>query len=218
VFVGFAPTYYLVGVFEAPLPNPLVHVHGAVSSCWILLLMVQTSLVAGGRVDVHRRLGMLGFGIACLVVIVGVMTAVDSQVRHFIPGEAGIKGRARFMVPLTAIITFATLIWFAFRRRLDSAAHKRLILIATIVILDAAFQRWPVPVKWWGHLSASLLCTIPLLLLTMGYDCWSRGTVHRATLWASGLVIVLQQLRDPIGYSSLFQRFATWVGETMTSV
>ncbi|MGZ7056831.1 MAG: hypothetical protein ACXVK3_15010 [Candidatus Angelobacter sp.] len=38
VFVGFAPTYYLAGVFNAPLPNTIIHIHGAVfplgSCCW----------------------------------------------------------------------------------------------------------------------------------------------------------------------------------------
>jgi len=57
VFFGFARTYYLAGVFRAPLPNLLVHIHGAVFSAWILLLIAQTSLVASGRVDLHRRLG-----------------------------------------------------------------------------------------------------------------------------------------------------------------
>jgi hypothetical protein len=61
VFLGFARTYYLAGVFNAnPLP-PLLHLHGAAFSSWILLLIVQTSLVAAGRVDLHRRLGLLGF-------------------------------------------------------------------------------------------------------------------------------------------------------------
>jgi hypothetical protein len=46
VSVGFARSYYLAGVFEASLPNLLVHIHGVVFSCWILLLIVQTSLVA----------------------------------------------------------------------------------------------------------------------------------------------------------------------------
>ena len=50
---------YLAGVFKAPLPNLLVHIRGVVFSCWILLLIVQTSLVAAGRVDVHRLLGLL---------------------------------------------------------------------------------------------------------------------------------------------------------------
>ena len=30
VFIGFARSYYLAGVFRAPLPNLLVHIHGAV--------------------------------------------------------------------------------------------------------------------------------------------------------------------------------------------
>ncbi len=53
VFVGFARSYYLAGVFRAPLPNLLVHIHGAVFSSWTLLLIAQTSLVAAGRVDLH---------------------------------------------------------------------------------------------------------------------------------------------------------------------
>ena len=42
VFLGFARTYYLAGVFRAPLPNLLIHIHGAVFSLWILFLIVQT--------------------------------------------------------------------------------------------------------------------------------------------------------------------------------
>jgi hypothetical protein len=211
VFVGFARSYYLVGVFKAPLPNLLVHIHGAVFSCWILLLIVQTSLVVASRVDVHRRLGLLGFGLACLMVVLGLLVATDSLVRHFAPGEAGMRVRAFYAVPLTVMLAFSTLIYFAFCNRFNPAAHKRLILIATIAILDAAFERWPIPAKWWGERTAALLCTVPLLLLIMGYDYWSRGKVHRATIWASVFVVALQQLRDPIGHSAPWQAFALWV-------
>ena len=71
VFLGFARSYYLAGLFKAPLPNLIIHIHGAVFSSWILLLIAQTWLVAAGRVDLHRRLGLLGFALACLVVILG---------------------------------------------------------------------------------------------------------------------------------------------------
>src|SRR5690242_10864999 len=38
VFIGFARTYYLAGLFDAkPLPAPIVHVHGAVFTSWIAL-------------------------------------------------------------------------------------------------------------------------------------------------------------------------------------
>jgi len=61
VVIGFAPTYCLAGVFRAPLPSPMVHVHGAVFSSWMLLLEVQTGLISAKRVSWHRNLGLAGF-------------------------------------------------------------------------------------------------------------------------------------------------------------
>jgi hypothetical protein len=49
VFLGFAKTYFLAGVFSAPLPSWIIHVHGAVFTSWILLLIVQTLLVSAGH-------------------------------------------------------------------------------------------------------------------------------------------------------------------------
>ncbi|MGB7820975.1 MAG: hypothetical protein WBL22_02175, partial [Candidatus Sulfotelmatobacter sp.] len=48
VFVGFARSYFLAGVLRAPLPNLLIHIHGAVFSSWIFLLITQTLLVSAG--------------------------------------------------------------------------------------------------------------------------------------------------------------------------
>ncbi len=41
VVIGFAPTYYLAGGFLAPLPSRIVHLHAAVFSSWMILLIVQ---------------------------------------------------------------------------------------------------------------------------------------------------------------------------------
>jgi hypothetical protein len=210
VFAGFARTYYLAGVFHASLPNLLVHIHGAVFSSWILLLVAQTSLIATGRVDVHRRLGLAGFGLAFLMVIVGLMAATDGLARHFAPGPAGLRVKAFYAVPIADMLVFATLIYFGFRKRFDSAAHKRLVLIATITLLDAAFVRWPVPVSWW-NLRTAELCGYALLLVLVAYDLWATKTIHSATLWGGAFLVALQQIRRPIGNTAAFQSFATWV-------
>src|SRR5439155_743366 len=47
--------------------------------------------------------------------------------------------------------------------------------------------------------------------LLIGYDLWSTGKIQRATLWASAFLIVLQQVRSPIGRTVPWQSFATWV-------
>jgi hypothetical protein len=210
VFLGFARSYYLAGVFKAPLPNLIVHIHGAVFSSWILLLIAQTSLVAAGRIDLHRRLGLLGFALACVVVILGLLAATDSLGRHFAAGEPGVGAKAFYAIPIADMLVFSTLIYFAFRERFNPAAHKRLILIATITLLDAAFVRWPIPAASWD-LRMAQMCCYPLLLLLTGYDLWSTGKIQRATLWASVFLIVLQQVRSPIGRTVPWQSFATWV-------
>ena len=71
VLVGFAPTYYLRGLTSQPPLPPLVHLHGAVSTGWILLFLTQTSLVAANRRDVHRRLGIAGAVWAAVVLVIG---------------------------------------------------------------------------------------------------------------------------------------------------
>jgi hypothetical protein len=206
VYAGFARTYYHAGIFSAPLPSLIIHIHGALFSTWILLLVTQTSLVSAGRLDIHRRLGIAGFILASLMVIVGVLAATDSLVR------ADVRGRdARFfyIVPLTDIVIFATLMFFAYRKRSDSAAHKRLIFLATTALLIAATARWP-----WFHqrslLRATLLCECFLVIL-IAYDLWSTHKLHRVTLWAGAFLVAVQQLRIPLGHTHAWIAFAAWV-------
>ena len=76
VFVGFAPTYYLKGVFGTPPLSPLVHLHGALSTMWLLLLLLQTSLVAAGRTDIHRRMGIGAVLLIPAMLVVGPAVAI----------------------------------------------------------------------------------------------------------------------------------------------
>lgn len=208
VLFGFARTYFLAGMFRAPLPNRLIHVHGAVFTCWMLLLIVQTSLVSARRVDIHRKLGLFGFGLACAMVILGVLAASNSLGRNFAPIPS-LDAKTFYTVPMSGMLFFSVLIFFAYRMRRDPAAHKRLILIATIVLMEAAIDRWPLSFIHQPHVSN--LINYTMLLAVVVYDLWSSGKVHRVTVWASAAIVVLQQLRIPIGHTSAWQAFATWV-------
>src|SRR5260370_36403026 len=140
VFAGFARTYYLAGVCHAQLASLIIHVNGAVFSCWILLLVTQASLACAGRVDIHRRLGIAGMLLACLMVIVGVLAANDLLMRG---GRAGLDAQVFYIVPLTDMLIFGSLIFFAFRARPHPPVRKRLILIAPTAVLIAAVGRLP---------------------------------------------------------------------------
>ena len=211
IFLGFARTYYLAGIFKAPLPNPLVHIHGAVFSLWILLFIAQISLITVHRVDLHRRLGMSGFGLACLMVILGVLVATDRLARHVAnPGTETVEEvRAFYAIPLADMLMFSTFVYLGFRNRTHPAVHKRLMLFAIFALLDAGFDRWsifdpyPLPV-------VHAVCFFPLLAVLMVYDMWSTGKLQRVTLWANGFLVAVQQLRHPFSHTAAWQAFATW--------
>jgi hypothetical protein len=212
VLIGFARTYFLAGMFRAPLPNLLLHIHGAAFTLWILLFISQVSLVGAGRVDVHRRIGLLGFGLAVVMIVLGVLAAGDQLTRHL--GQPGNDTpedvRAFYAIPLGGMVMFATFIPLGYRYRGNPAVHKRLMLFATFALLKAAFDRWPIlfTSPLW---LVDLLTYGPLVLLTMAYDWWSSGKVLKVTLFSSVFLFTVLQVSQHIGYTGPWQRLAAWV-------
>jgi hypothetical protein len=208
VFLGFAKTYFLAGVFSAPLPSWVIHVHGAAFTSWVLLLIVQTSLVSTGRTDIHRRLGMFGFGLACVMVVLGIMAGTDLLRRDGAALGAGAK--AFYAATLGDMVIFGNLVYFAFRERFNPAVHKRLILIATITLMEAAINRWPFPIFQQSPFMIDVVA-YSFLVLMVAYDLWSTRRVHRATILGGLFLVVMQELELPIGSTAVWQSFATWV-------
>jgi len=121
-----------------------------------------------------------------------------------------------YIVALTDPLIFATLVFFVFRTRSNPAAHKRLILIATIALTQAAIGRWPVAivhnasfVAAWPFLS--FFVQFAFLLPVVAYDLWSTRRIHRATLWARAFLVFLQVIKIPIGLTNAWHAFATWM-------
>lgn len=208
VLVGFAPTYFLAGMFRAPLPNTIIHIHGAVFSCWILLLVLQTSLVSAHRVDLHRLVGLFGFALACLMVILGMLAGTNLLVREVAP--RGFDPKTFYVVPFSEMIMFPILVFLAYRARKDPATHKRFILIATVALLAVAFARFHVFFLYRKVFPPLLTSYIFLLVLAL-YDLWSTHKLHRATFLGSTLVIGVGLLRFPLAHTAAWQFFAAWV-------
>jgi hypothetical protein len=48
VYIGFSPTYFQAGMLRAPLPSPILHIHGAVFTCpWRITELVQLGVFSG---------------------------------------------------------------------------------------------------------------------------------------------------------------------------
>jgi hypothetical protein len=217
VLLGFGRSYYFAGVFRAPLPSPLVHVHAAVFTAWILLLIVQTSLVSAGRVDLHRRLGIFGAALAGAMVVLAVLVATEALARGFKPPGSRLDPKSFYSIPIFSTAVFCVLLVWALRARADGTAHKRLILIATISLMGPAVNRW----SFLPHANRGLLTSLIvdfLILLIAGFDLWSRRRIHRATIKGGLFMIIAHQLMFPIGMTSVWHRFAAFAAGGWTSL
>lgn len=210
VLFGFAKTYFLAGMVNAPLPSKVIHVHGAVFTLWMILLAVQVGLISAKKLKWHKQLGLAGFGLAVLMLVMGLTAATDAM-RRGADGNSGLGAKTFYIIPITGILAFGVLVYCAYRARFKPAVHKRLILIATIGISEAAIARWPVGVLQ-AQPMVRLLIIVAFLLMVVGYDLVSLKRVHKTTLWASAFVLVVMLVRVPLAMTPLWQRFATLMG------
>ena len=205
VFVGFAPTFYLRGYFmlraDQPPLTPLLLVHGLIGTLWIGLFWTQSFLVLRQRTDIHRRLGIAGAVVAGLLVIVGVMTAIDALRRNVEP--YGLDARVWFLsVPLTGTLVFGTLVAVALVRRRQPETHKRLMLLATVTLLNPAFGRLVgryLPVGLSGFLVLIFTLTDLFVIIAVIYDFRTRRRVHPVFVWGGLAVLLLQPLMLVLG-------------------
>jgi hypothetical protein len=205
VFVGFAPTYYLRGSFH-PTPLPLLHqVHGLVFTSWILLFLAQTSLIAGRRVALHRRVGVAGAVLAALVVAVGLTIAVATGRRNFASGH--VDALAFLAIPFGDMLVFGVLAFGGIYYRRKADVHKRLMFLATISILPAAFARWPLSLVANGP--RAFFGTTDLFIVgALVHDFVSRRRLHPVTIWAGLFIVASQFLRLAVAVTSPWQTLA----------
>ena len=209
VLAGFSRTYYFNGLAPSPFPlSPLLHWHGAVYSAWLVLLVTQTSLIAKGRVSWHRRLGLVGCGLAASMVVLGVAVAV-TRTASGVTVDRGIPPLVFLAVPLIGMLVFATLFGAAVLLRRNTAAHKRLMLLATLEIVTAAVARLPL-VEDWGPIGFFGVIDV-FLIAIIAYDIATLKRVHAATAWGGLFFVLSQPLRLAIGGSTPWLSLATWL-------
>lgn len=211
VLGGFAPTYYLRFFSDSPWTTisggsftRLLHVHGALFTAWVGLFVVQTTLIAGRRVRLHRRLGVAGAAIAAAMVPVGTLTGITQATRGAAP--TGVDPLSFLAVPLFDMIMFGSFVTTAIVRRRDREAHKRLMLLAYFSIITAAVARLP-GVLTLGPLGFFGLGLV-FLVVAILYDYMSRGRVHPVYVWGGALLAISIPVRLAISGTGAWLTFA----------
>jgi hypothetical protein len=205
VLVGFWPSYFGLILQGTLNVGPLVHLHNAVFLGWVLLLSLQASLVANGQTKLHKKLGIFGIFLGVMVVVVGVMTTLNKVAGGIADG--GVLEAQQFMlIPLTSMLMFAGFFAAAIYYRSKPTTHKRLMILATVSMLDAPISRMAFLGDPPNPALLMLIWFLPILVL-MAAD-WSQKR-KISWLYVTGiLIMVLSGARFPISQTEAWLAIA----------
>ncbi len=206
VYIGFSPTYFQAGILRAPLPSPILHFHGAVFTLWMLVFTVQAAFISARRVKWHRSFGAIAFCLPPIMIVLGVIAAIDALHRGVKIGP--LDPAVSFAIPMIGIVVFTFVIYAAWSARRRPDAHKRLIIISTMGLVGAAFGRFP-----WDRIglppaAGAVTGVGSLLLLMVIFELATIRRIHRTTMWAAPLVFASIALAVPIGMTGAWRAFA----------
>ncbi|MFZ9394480.1 MAG: hypothetical protein ACO25F_00275 [Erythrobacter sp.] len=204
---GFFLTYLrpmALGRFDGPAMS---HLHGALLFSWLLLVMVQSL-----RLRSHRKLGWIALALALAIAASTMAIGVEATRRDLANGiVTGMAGN------VTAPLVFCGLVGAAIWLRGQPQWHKRLILIATVVMLWPAWFRWRHFLPWMPRPDVSLgliVANLPIAI-AMLRDRLRFGAVHPA-YWLVGVPVFLWQAFEVAAFGSPgWTAFGMWLYRLM---
>jgi hypothetical protein len=156
----------------------LLSIHGAVFYAWMVIFVVQSALVRGRNLRLHRLLGWVGAADALLVLGFGLW-ANFAEPAPFALERIGLLSMGSFGISVALAI-----FW---RKR--PAYHRRLMFFGTAILTNAAFARFPgtyLP----GHFF--YLGTDLVIAIGIAHDLWSERRVHIVYRSAMPLLLVAE--------------------------
>ncbi len=179
---------------------PIVHVHAISYVAWLALLTTQMVLIRSDRVDLHKRLGVLGIVMIPWMAIIGPWAfLVMGHLEYGTP-----DGDAPFLIlPVLSVVAFAVIAFAGLAMRGDAAVHKRLMLVATLVLTDAGYARWigpwlgPFMHKMFGGGALSFFAphfigSILVMGAILAYDLATRRRLYPLVAAAVGFAVLMQ--------------------------
>ena len=199
--VGFHLTYtqpVVTGTYTGPWWG---HLHGAVAMAWLFLIIAQTWL-APRNIRLHRTLGAFAILVIPLWFATTVMIAREFAQITTAGGELE-RAQDNILGALVSPLVVAIVAGLALHYRKRPQAHKRLVFIATVVMLWPSWARWrhyfPDPDAVDQLFSFFIALTpIPLAMLR---DKLKFGAVHPALLWG-GVAVLAEQTMEVLAHGS----------------
>ncbi len=216
--VAFLPSIAQPAGRRAPL-SLLAAAHGIIFFTWLLIFLVQSSLVATRHVAWHKRLGLTSIAVFALMVPLAWTTTIamvrrGSDLSGDLSVAIGNDMAAQAVFPFFNILIFAVLVVTALANRRRPEAHRRLMLFANIELMPAPLAHFI------GHSPVlaplpGVIVMVPITLFVLAALAGDRvrdGRIHRLT-WALAAFRMVSGFLEagPIGGSAAWHQFVAWL-------
>lgn len=179
ILFGFAQ-FAMRGFVDVRAVPWLTHLHGVFMAGWLVLAVAQNLLAGRGELRVHRKLGWAAAALVAGIAVLGVTVGVGAVAGHRVPPFFS----DAYFLALTTVepLAFAALVAWAVTLRRKTEWHRRLMLGASVVILEPALGRLlPMPLMGgWGEW-AILAVQLAVLAILARHDRKVLGAIHPAT-------------------------------------
>ena len=191
---------------QPPVPK-IVHVHAIATTLWLLTATALVLMVETGNVRLHRRFGWYAAGYAALVVVIAPYAELSWQALNL--NTPGTLPPQFLSIAFSGVICLAVLLPCGVLMRRNSAAHRRVMILATISISDAGFSRMvglflPDPTTFLGTYLFYEGGTLLLIVLMFLWD-WKRDRIMKQFLWASCFVITVGLAATGLYFNATWQ-------------
>ena len=208
IFVGVGFGFDLRNYFhEQPAVPTIVHVHAIVTTLWLLTATALVLLVETGNTGLHRRLGWFAAGYAALVLVIAPWSELSWQALNL--NTPGSLPPQFLSIAFSGVFCMAVLLPWGVLMRRNSAAHRRVLILATICISDAGFARFmglflPPPTTFLGTYFFYEGGNTLLILLMFLWD-WNQNRVMKQFLTAASLVIATGLIATGLYFNETWQ-------------
>ncbi|QHW00145.1 hypothetical protein [Spirosoma endbachense] len=217
VLLGFVPDYQVILSGEVKV-HWFTHVHGAIMTAWLGVFLMQSVLAVRGKLALHRKLGLLSVGLGVLVwLTMGIVTfrALIGNNPPMADGQFDI-----LFIQLYGMLLFGVFFTWGILVRKNGASHKRLLLLATLVIMQAAIDR----IRFLPGIQAGVfprfLYLDALLIPLFIYDWLMFRRIHTITglgllLIGSLQVGIILGWESPVWHQFWFNRISPFVEQVV---
>src|SRR5262249_2837718 len=164
-----------------------VKIHVAAFASWLLLFLIQATLITLQRPDIHRRVGIAGALLAALMIGLAIGSGITAFLRS--PPRPVVD---HLFLPISVhvdIFIFLGSVRMALLNRAKPALPNRLMPLAAMTV---GLRFPPLLIGFLFHVSVPhYLEQGAYVLVAMLYDYVSRGRINRVYFWGIAAFLIV---------------------------